>query len=199
MTAQTPLSTTILPATPERWNDLEALFGPKGACLNCWCMYWRLKRSDFNALSGAERKAALRELTTQSLAPGLLAYVDGEPAGWISIAPRQDYEALKYSRNLKPVDDQPVWSIVCFFVDKKYRKKGMTVKLLKGAMEYARLNGARVIEGYPLDLDAPKLAGYTLSGSAGYEGSASAFRTAGFVEVKRASKTQLVMRYTIDE
>jgi GNAT superfamily N-acetyltransferase len=96
------------------------------------------------------------------------------------------------------VDEQPVWSIVCFFVDKAIRKRGLMVALVRGAVAYARSNGAQFVEGYPIDMQSPKLAGQKLGGCSGYMGIAAAFRKNGFVEVGRASETQLIMRYTID-
>jgi GNAT superfamily N-acetyltransferase len=184
----------IMPASAERWAALEALFGPQGASAGCWCTFWRLKRADFNALDDEGRKAVLRELTLSNRVPGVLAYVDGKAVGWCSIGPREDFAALEGSRVFKRTDDQPVWSIVCFYVAKGYRRQGMMAALLRGAVEYARSQGATIIEGYPNDLESPKLAGKKLSGDGGYMGIASAFREAGFVEVGRASETKLIMR-----
>ncbi len=184
----------VLPATAERWADLETLFGKHGACLGCWCMFWRLERAAFKNLKGDGTKAALKDMTLKNQAPGLLAYVDGQAVGWCSVGPRQDFAALESSRILKRVDDRPVWCIVCFFVAKPFRKQGILTGLLQGAVEYARENGADVIEGYPTDMQTYKLAGQKLTGYSGYMGIASVFRALGFVEVGRASETQLIMR-----
>ena len=189
---------TVFPATAERWPDLETLFGPKGAYAGCWCMNWRLKRSVYKELDGEGRKAEMRHLTHADHAPGVLAYHDGIPAGWCSIGPREAFAALETSRILKRVDDQPVWSIVCFYVAKTARRSGLMAALLRGAVDYARQQGARIVEGYPIDLKTPLLAGQKLTGYSGYMGIASVFREAGFVEVGRASETQLIMRCTID-
>jgi GNAT superfamily N-acetyltransferase len=189
-----PFLIEVLPATAERWPNLEALFGPKGASSGCWCTFWRLKRSTFNALDGEGHKAVLRELTLQGQVPGVLAYVAGKAVGWCSLGPRSDYAALEASRMLKRLDDQPVWSIVCFFVAKGYRRQGVMAALLRGAVAYAREQGASVVEGYPLDLQSPRLAGQKLSGCGGYMGIAATFREAGFVEAGRASETRLIMR-----
>jgi GNAT superfamily N-acetyltransferase len=180
------------PVTPDRWRDLEKLFGERGACGGCWCMWWRLRRSEFDQKKGSGTKWALKKLIATGQVPGLLAYAGGVPVGWCSVAPRRDFSALERSRILKPVDDQPVWSVVCFFVAKPFRRKGVTHQLLTAAVEYARDKGAKIIEGYPVE---PK------AGSAPdvfvFTGLASAFRKAGFVQVARRSETRPIMRYTI--
>jgi GNAT superfamily N-acetyltransferase len=161
-------------------------------------MFWRMERAEFNMSTGEGRKAALKEMTCAGQVPGVLAYAGGQVAGWCSTGPRESYLALEKSRILKRIDREPVWSIVCFFVARAYRRSGMLVALLRGAVDYAESQGALIVEGYPIDLETPKLVGQKLKGDAGYMGVASAFRAAGFVEVARASETQLIMRYRID-
>ena len=132
------------PLTLDRWGDLEALFGPRGACGGCWCMYWRRTRSVFEAGKGAGNKRAFKRLVRADACPGLIAYVDGQPAGWVALAPREDYSALARSRILKLVDDESVWSVSCFFVGKAHRRKGVSMRLLKSAVQFAvRPLGAR--------------------------------------------------------
>jgi GNAT superfamily N-acetyltransferase len=160
-------------------------------------MFWRIPHAPFGQMSGEEKRAALQSLTSSDLPPGVLAYQDGRAIGWCSVGPRADFAALARSRNLKPIDDQPVWSIVCFFVAKPARRRGVSQALIRGAVAFAQEHGAQIVEAYPIDLDAPRFAGRRLSGAAGYEGTASAFRAAGFSEVKRASATQIIMRYTV--
>lgn len=188
----------VYPATAERWADLEKVFGEHGAYAGCWCMFWRLNRSDFKQLRGDGTKAVLREMTTKGDVPGLLVYDQGEAVGWCSIGPREGYMALENSRILKRIDEQPVWSVVCFFVTKKYRGKGAMKALISGAVGYARQQGAKIVEAYPIDMQSPKLAGQKLTSYSGYMGIASVFRDVGFVEVGRASETQLIMRYQIE-
>jgi GNAT superfamily N-acetyltransferase len=184
----------IHPATTDRWFDLELLFGEKGGYSGCWCMFWRLPRADFKKMKGEGTKAVLKDMTTRNDIAGLIAYVDGHPAGWCSVGPREDYAALEGSRILKRVDDQLVWSVVCFFMDKPFRKQGLMSALLQAAMQYAKEHGAAILEGYPLDMQHPQLAGQKLNTFGGYMGIASTYRVAGFVEVGRASETQLIMR-----
>jgi GNAT superfamily N-acetyltransferase len=191
------LEVMVVPATAERWQDLEALFGPKGAYAGCWCMFWRMERADFKKHKGEGARAVLRGMTLNGEVPGVLAYVDGEPIGWCSIGPRSDYYALESSRILKRVDDELVWSIVCFFVAKPFRSRGIMSQLLHGALQHAVRQGARIVEAYPIDMQSHKLAGQKLSGYSGFMGIASVFRAAGFQRVADASETQLIMRYTV--
>jgi GNAT superfamily N-acetyltransferase len=187
----------VHPLTAARWDDLVSLFGERGAYSGCWCMYWRLPRSEFDALDGPANKKRLHRLAVKGPVPGLLAYLDGEPAGWCSIAPRDEYPALERSRVYKRLDNEPVWSIVCFFMRRTARGQGLMEQMIRGAVAYAKENGARVVEAYPTDLDAQKLAGRRLTGADGYMGIASVFRKAGFVEMRRASETKIIMRYEI--
>jgi GNAT superfamily N-acetyltransferase len=183
---------TFHPLTPERWTDFEKLFGPRGACGGCWCMYWRLPRTQYEEQHGELNRRNIKALVDSGNIPGILAYSGNEPVGWCSIAPREEFPTLGRSRILKPVDDQPVWSIVCFFVARGQRRKGLTVQLLKAAVEYARENGARIIEGYPVepkDGKAPDVFVYT--------GLFSAFKQAGFTEVLRRSATRPIMRFNL--
>ncbi len=180
------------PLSPKRWKDLENLFGERGACGGCWCMWWRLKRSQFERQKGAQNKRALKRIVDSGEFPGILAYFKSEPIAWCSVAPRETYAALKRSRILKPVDDEPVWSIVCFFVARNFRHKGITVKLLKAVIEYVREQGGKIVEGYPTEPkkdQTPDVFAWT--------GLASAFRQAGFKEILRRSPTRPIMRYWV--
>lgn len=178
------------PLTPDRWPDLERLFGERGACGGCWCMSWRLRRPEFDKNKGEGNKKALRKIVRSGAQPGILAYADGAPAGWCSIAPRTEFSFLERSRVLAPVDDQPVWSVTCFFVARPFRRKGVSVQLLKAAVALARRQGARMVEGYPQEIGARRDPDAFV-----WTGLASAFRKAGFKEVARRSKQRPIMRY----
>lgn len=178
------------PLTPERWEDLVALFGERGACGGCWCMWWRLKRSEFEERKGARNKRAMKRIVESGEVPGILAYADGEPVGWCAVAPRESYPVLQRSRTLKPIDDQPVWSITCFFVARSYRRRGVSGRLVKAAVTHARKRGARIIEGYPVE---PKKG--RMPDAFAWIGLPSMFREAGFVEALRRSPTRPIMRY----
>ena len=161
-------------------------------------MFWRLRRVDFAHMTGEARKAALKELTLRQEPPGLLAYHDGQPVAWCSLGPRQDFPALERSRSLKRIDAVPVWSIVCFYVAKPFRRQGLLIGLIRMAAAYARSRGARMLEAYPVDIHSPRLKGLTLHGFHGYMGIATTFEAAGFVQVGRASETQLIMRCDLE-
>jgi GNAT superfamily N-acetyltransferase len=188
----------VYPVTTERWDDLETLFGKHGASEDCWCMFWRLRRKDFYKLNSEGRKAGLKEMILENKTPGLLAYINGQVAGWCSVAPREQYIALEYSRKIKRIDDKPVWTIMCFYVNRAYRFRGIMEALVHGAVDYARQNGVKIVEGYPIDMQSPQLSGHKLTGDSGFMGIASIFRRAGFVEVGRVSETQLIMRYIVE-
>ena len=155
-------------------------------------MWWRLRRSESEKKKGAGNKRAFRGIVETGAPTGVLAYVEGKPVGWCAVAPRRDYPVLERSRILQPVDDQPVWSVTCFFVPREHRRTGLTAKLLEAAVKYARKKGAKIIEGYPQD---PKAG--TMVDAFAWTGFASAFRKAGFKEVARRSAARPVMRYSV--
>jgi GNAT superfamily N-acetyltransferase len=187
------MSYTITPLTPDRWEDLEKLFGPRGAVAGCWCMYWRIPHSQFEQQSGIGNRLALKAVVESGNPPGLLAYDEQEPIGWCTLAPRSDFTRLEHSRVLAPVDEAPVWSIPCFFIHRKYRRKGVSVLLLRAAIEYGKDQGAKILEGYPIEPikdRAPDAFVYT--------GLLAAFQQVGFVEVARRSPNHPIVRYYID-
>lgn len=186
------LKLDVRPVTAERWADLERLFGPRGAYSGCWCTWWRLSRSEFSRYSAAERKQVLQGIVAAGQVPGILAYLDERPVAWCSIGPRESYPGLERSRILARVDDRPVWSIVCFFVAREYRRRGLLVPLIQAAVEYAAQQGARIVEAYPVD---PR--GQAVEAVRSFTGLAPAFERAGFVEVARRSDRRPIMRYVI--
>jgi GNAT superfamily N-acetyltransferase len=179
------------PLTPERWPDVEGLFGPRGACAGCWCMWWRLSRAEWNRGKGDGNRTTFRKLVRSGDEPGVLAFADREPVGWCAIAPREEYPLFNRSRILKPIDDKPVWSVTCFFIARGFRHQGISTKLLKAAVDFARSHGAKIVEGYPHETKKPTADVFV------YTGLASAFRRAGFKEVARRSKTRPIMRRSL--
>jgi GNAT superfamily N-acetyltransferase len=133
-----------------------------------------------------------KSIVDSGVPTGLLAYLHGEVVGWIAVEPRSAYPRLAHSRSLKPVDDQPVWSVTCFFVARKVRRQGITVELLKAAVEHVRKQGGKIVEGYPVDAQKDMPAPFI------YTGTASAFQQAGFQEVARRSPTRPVFRFFIE-
>lgn len=179
---------TVHPLTPERWNDFARLFGPRGACAGCWCMWWRLPAAAWRQGRGDANRRAFQEVVRRGPPSGLLACADGEAVGWCALAPRPVFVRLARSRTLQPVDDHPVWSVVCFFVARGWRGRGVSRALLEAAKEFARARGATCLEGYPVEPARRQADAFV------YTGLASTFRRAGFVEVARRSPTRPVMR-----
>jgi GNAT superfamily N-acetyltransferase len=155
-------------------------------------MFWRLTRSEFEKRKGEGNRRAFRTIVASGAEPGVLAYAGGEPVGWCAVAPRADYPALERSRVLAPVDDEPVWSVSCFFVARANRGQGVSVQLLKAAAEFARRRGAKILEGYPVESRSGKM-----PDAFAWTGLPGTFRRAGFSEVARRSKTRPIMRMSL--
>ena len=182
------------PLTPERWRDFETVMGPKGGCGGCWCMLWRRRKTDYDKRVGDGNREDIRAIVEGGQEPGLLAYESDRPVGWISLAPRERFVRLETSRVLKPVDDQPVWSISCFLVVRDCRNRGVAEALLRAACAFASQRGASILEGYPIEPSKrPDPAAYA------WTGFASVFRRAGFEEVARRSETRPIMRKRLEE
>lgn len=179
-------------ATPSRWKDIERLFGERGACGGCWCMAWRLSAREWEAGRGAKNKRALKRLVTAGKKPGVIGYLDREPIAWCAAARREAYPRLGRSRVLQRVDDEAVWSITCLFVAKAYRRQGVSVPLLRAVVEFARRQGARIVEGYPVVPTMKKTPDPFI-----WTGVPSIFERAGFREVMRRSRTRPIMRHVI--
>jgi len=141
----------VKPVTKDRWDDLVELFGPSGAYSGCWCMFPRLTGAEFSANGNKGNKAAMKKIVARNEVPGLLAYAAGKPVGWISVGPRPVFGRIERSPLFKAVDDQPVWSVVCFFIHRDFRNQGVGKSLLQAAADYARSKGARLLEAYPID------------------------------------------------
>jgi GNAT superfamily N-acetyltransferase len=188
--------TIIKTLTPGRWDDLLELFGERGAYAGCWCMFFRVRQSEFEGGArgrGRGNRRAFKKLVDRRKVPGLLAYRDGRPVGWCSVAPRSEFGRVERSPTTKPVDDEAdVWSIVCFYIDRRHRGRGVASALLEGAVEHASKKGARIVEGYPIDSSVRKV-----PNAEGYHGFQSMFEAAGFEEVARRSPSRPVMRYRI--
>lgn len=178
---------TFAPATQDRWDDIETLFGPRGACAGCWCMWWRLSRADFKANAGERNKRAFRKLVASGAVPGVLAYDGDAPVGWCAVEPKEAYASLARSRT-KSVDDKPCWSVTCFFVARTHRQQGLSLPLLEAAVAQAKARGATLVEGYPIDTDKRAM------DFSSFMGTAQVFARAGFAEAARPSPTRPIMR-----
>ena len=191
-TAPIPIAGTrfeIHPLTPQRWRDFETLFGAHGAYGGCWCMWWRSSRREFEKCKGEGNRRAMKAIVDSGKIPGLLAYLGTEPVGWCSVAPREEFSSLERSPVLKRLDDQPVWSIVCFYVAKSFRGQGIAEALIGGALDYVRSRGGSMVEAYPTPPKENPLAPVS-----SYMGLPSMFIRSGFVECARPSRSKWVMR-----
>lgn len=191
MSGHTALS--FRPLTPDLWTDFERLFGPRGACAGCWCTFWKLRGKAYEENTGEPARQMQKSMVDSGVVPGLLAYQSELPVGWIAVEPREAYPKLAHSRVLKPVDDAAPWSVTCFYVAKQARRQGLTIELLKAAINYVREQGGKILEGYPVatERDLPDVFVF--------HGTATAFYQAGFVEVARRSESRPIMRYFIGD
>ena len=190
-----PTDIAVRPLTAERWDAFAALFGPKGARDNCWCMYWRLTGSAFARNGNAGNRAAMHALATQGPPPGLLAYAGDEAVGWIAVAPRTATLRLARSPLLKPVEDgtdaDAVWAITCLFVRRDWRGRGLMHRLIDAAVAFAKDQGAAAVEAFP-DWSGGRPPG--TGWEQPYMGSLAAYRDAGFIEVARRKPHRPVLR-----
>jgi GNAT superfamily N-acetyltransferase len=152
-------------------------------------MWFRQTQREHEANKGEANRRAMRDLVAAGRTPGILAIHDGQAVGWCSVAPRTEFPRLARSRILRPIDDQPVWSVVCLFVARRFRGHGVSVRLLEAAAAFVRSRGGDIVEGYAVE---PRKE--VIPDLYGYHGLAAAYRAAGYVEVARRSATRPIMR-----
>jgi ribosomal protein S18 acetylase RimI-like enzyme len=188
---------TVRPVTPSRWPDVEAIFNARGCSVarGCWCMFYRRSGAGPPLPAGTSRARAnrtgLKALVDEGRSPGLIAYRGKTAVGWVSLAPRGEFAKLARSPVMKPVDDRPVWSIVCFVVPSEHRGQGVARALLQGAIAYARKHGATLVEAYPVD-KADRSPDDAL-----WFGAKSMYDRAGFKEVARRKPARPVVRLEV--
>jgi len=182
-----PADLTFRAVEMSTWPDFERLFASRGAPHYCWCQVYRATRGAARQANRAELKAAMCERIHQGMHVGLLAYAGGEPIGWCSIGPRPTFPRLRTASvsGAADPDDSSVWSLTCFFVPRRFRKRGLALRLLQTAIEHARTQEATAVEAYPVDPDSP---GYRFGGFR------PMFRAAGFREIGRLGKRRYVVR-----
>ncbi len=186
------MSVRIEPLTPERWPDLERLFGPNGAYSGCWCMFLRKSSKEFDTDcrgGGDANRADLARIVAAGEEPGLLAYADDEPVGWVAVAPREAYPRVLRSPIHRPIDEAgPVYSVSCFYVAKEARGSGVADALLEAAVEFAGGRGAALVEAYPVDVSERKAAADV------WRGTRSQFERAGFAVAARRKPARPILR-----
>jgi GNAT superfamily N-acetyltransferase len=177
----------IEPATPERWGDVVALFGPNGAYSNCWCTWWMWRSAEWDRRRAEERRTELQRRVEAGERPGLLAYDGSEPVGWCAVAPRERYDRLDNprARTYRRLDDRPSWVVTCFFVHRDHRAEGVATALLAAVAEFVAARGGTLVEAYPTE--------HPEQGPAAmYTGTVPMFADAGFTEVARPGGRPLV-------
>jgi GNAT superfamily N-acetyltransferase len=183
---------TFEPLSKKNWDKFVRLFGERGACGNCWCMSFRLPKKEWEEGKLHDgNKNAMKKLVQNNKPTGILGMYKGEAIAWCALAPREDFAKLANSRVHKRIDDKPVWSIPCFFVKKDYRRKGVSVAMLKGIITYGKKHHIRILEAYPAIPTQEKL-----PDAFAWIGLYTSFKRAGFTIVDRTSKHRPMVRYT---
>ena len=182
MGSDRPLTTIdVVPAGPDRWDDVVTIMGGPGE-VGCWCQAPRGVAVGYGKAEPGARETALRSQLGDEPPAGMLAYVDGDVAGWCGFGVRNRLPRLERSRTIPKVDDKPVWSILCFKVRVGFRRRGVAAALLDGVIDYARRSGAPGVEAYPIDPE-----GGRVDVSFGYVGVTPMFEKVGFVRVVETS------------
>jgi hypothetical protein len=184
----TGLSPRWHPATPDRLADLAAVMNDNAVSRNCWCAYWYRANAAYKAGWGRDNPATLTRIVEQGEEPGIIAYIEGQPAAWVSVAPRRKFDRLVRSRNFAPIDDADVWAVNCFVVVKAFRRKGLMPILARFAAEFAFGKGAPGVEAYPIEPSEKSGPGDL------FIGTVSAFLAAGYREVARPLPRRPIMR-----
>ena len=185
---------TFEPLSKKNWTKFVQFFGDKGASGNCWCMYFRLKKQEFlEGKENDENKDVMKKLVWDNQPTGMLGFYEGEAIAWCAFAPRENFLKVENSRVHKRIDDKPVWSIPCFFIEKSFRKQGVSVELLKAVIKYAKKKKIKIIEAYP-SIPTQEL----LPDGFAWIGLYKSFEQAGFKIVDKTSKYRPMVRYYLD-
>ena len=182
------------PVTPERFDDFADVVNPNRRATHCWCLSHRLRQREIDELGEGSREQAMRRLCEREVPPGVVTYLDGRPVGWCNVGARADIPRLVHSTKIHPLDEVPVWSIICVVVRGGHRRQGVTAPLIEGAVEFAAAHGAPAVESYPVDPGERRM-DLTMA----FVGTRSMFERAGFEVVGKTSATasgmtRLVMR-----
>jgi GNAT superfamily N-acetyltransferase len=188
-----PKTLTFHPVTPDRWDDLVQLFSAHGNPNYCWCQRWRMPSAEYRDAKSADRKAALEDSVQGGTPVGILGYLDGQPVGWCSVAPRTIYQALERARTIKKIDERETWSIVCLFLAPAIQGQGYSEQFIAAAADYAKASGAEVVEAYPVD---PVIAADGSRQAANYRfmGYTASYLRAGFKDVTPDGASRRIMR-----
>ena len=182
----------IVPLTPQHWDAFAQLFGKQGACYGCWCTYFRLAPKDRRNNDREANKSHMKQRVMVGPPPGILAVEEGIAIGWLQVGPRADVPQWNSARRVSApledatANDPQVWAMSCFFVAKPARKRGLTRRLIESGLDFARLNGARLVEACPMDRSKSPLSLFV--------GSSHIFREAGFEQIALRKDGRPLMR-----
>lgn len=190
------MALTVHPLTPARFEDFADVVNPNRRDTHCWCLSHRVSPADIDELGGGSRERAMRALTHRRYRPGVVAYDEGVPVGWCSIGPRSEIPRLVASKLIRPIDDVDVWSIICVVVRSGHRRRGVTTRMLEGAVAYAASRGAPAVEAYPVDAEGGRI-DLTMA----FVGTRAMFEKVGFevvgsTDAVASGRPRLVMRWT---
>ncbi|NHA70235.1 GNAT family N-acetyltransferase [Phycicoccus flavus] len=185
------------PVTPDRFDDFADVVNPNRRATHCWCLSHRLRLKEIEELGDGDREQAMRRLCERQDPPGVVTYLDGTPVGWCNVGARAEIPRLVHSTKIHPVDDVPVWSIVCVVVRGGHRRRGVTTPLIEGAVDYAASRGAPAVEAYPVDPG-----GARMDTTMAFVGTRSMFEKAGFevvgtTDALASRMPRLVMRRSL--
>jgi len=191
---------TVVPANEASWDDLQLVFGQTGEAASCQCQWFRSERGEFGSTPLEVKRENHRAQThcdhpEAQTTSGVVAYLDGEPAGWCAVQPRSSYVRLLRNRvpwtgRTEDRADDGVWSVTCFVVRKGFRNRGVSRALAAATVDFARSRGAASVEGYPMVVEPGK---EVIWGQL-YVGSRSIFAAAGYTEVSQPTLRRVVMR-----
>lgn len=183
------------PVTPELWDDLAQLFRSHGNPNYCWCQLWRLPSAAYSSMRSGERRACLQDSVAAETPVGILAYLKDKPVGWCSVAPRETYTRIVNSRKFPKLDDKKTWAIVCLFLAPEIRGQKLSAKFLRAAVEYAKSQGAEVVEGFPVESRIDEDGNWQPAKIYTYMGYTSTYLKAGFKDVTPAGSPRRIMRH----
>lgn len=178
---------TFEPVTTDNWRDMEVLFETRGGPKHCWCMVWRRSSEEAKNQEASFRKSLMKDRVDQGVPVGLLAYLEATPIAWCSVGPRGTHRPTM-ARVLRSDAAETVWSLACFYVQRKFRNRGVMHQLIGAAGRYARQQGATILEAYPVEADAP---------SYRFGGFVEVFDSEGFMRIGEAGLRRKVYRLAL--
>ncbi|MEQ1821101.1 MAG: GNAT family N-acetyltransferase [Fimbriimonadaceae bacterium] len=181
---------SVRPLNEETWPAYAALIERhNGVWGGCWCMGFHEGTPDEADTTICKRDRKFRRVS-QGTAHAAVVF-DGEIAvGWCQYGRAPEIRPQnKFKRQYLPgLEREPDWRISCFFVDKKYRGRGVSSLALDGALEAIAKEGGGLVEAYPENVDGRKVAGSFI-----YLGTIPMFERRGFTKLRPVAMHHWVM------